>query len=139
MILEADITEMAAQIVERYPVLSEINSAADHEQALAIMEDLLEHYDANVVLINALSNSIERYENSADEFTDFNNAVEQKDGGIATLSLLIQQHGLTISDFEHEIGKKSMVSQVVNGKRNLTKEHIAKLAKRFQISPALFF
>jgi HTH-type transcriptional regulator/antitoxin HigA len=139
MILEADITEMAAQIVQRYPVLREINSAAEHEQALAIMEDLLEHYDANVVLINALSTSIERYEDSADEFIDFNRTVEHKDGGIATLRLLMQQYGLSISDFENEIGKKSMVSQVLNGKRNLTKEHITKLANRFKISPALFF
>ncbi|WP_275540777.1 hypothetical protein [Aliidiomarina iranensis] len=32
-----------------------------------------------------------------------------------------------------------MVSQVLAGKRNLTKEHIIKLANRFQISPSSFF
>jgi len=28
---------------------------------------------------------------------------------------------------------------ILNGKRNLTKDHIAKLSARFNVSPALFF
>ncbi|EHF5014944.1 helix-turn-helix domain-containing protein, partial [Enterobacter hormaechei] len=45
---------------------------------------------------------------------------------------------LTISDFKDEIGSKSMVSRVLNGQRQLTLNHIKKLAARFGVSPALF-
>jgi integrase len=39
-----------------------------------------------------------------------------------------------------EIGSKSLVSKILNGRgRNLTRDHIAALSKRFSVSPALFF
>jgi antitoxin component HigA of HigAB toxin-antitoxin module len=31
------------------------------------------------------------------------------------------------------------ISEVLNGKRELTKEHIRRLSERFKVSPALFF
>lgn len=139
MIVEPDITSMAAQILERYPVLREINSSTEHTQALELMENLIEHYDANVVLIEALANSIERYEEGAEEFASFNKEISGADSGVMMLRVLMDQYGLKTADFEHEIGKKSMVSQVLSGKRNLTKEHIIKLANRFKISPSSFF
>ena len=58
---------------------------------------------------------------------------------IAVLLLLMDQHNLTGTDFP-EIGDKSLVSRILNGKgRNLTKTHITKLSERFSINPALFF
>jgi HTH-type transcriptional regulator/antitoxin HigA len=33
----------------------------------------------------------------------------------------------------------SVISEVLKGKRELSKTHIAKLSKRFHVSPALFF
>ena len=38
-----------------------------------------------------------------------------------------------------KIGNKTLISKILNGRRSLTKEHIAKLSERFAISPALFF
>ena len=51
----------------------------------------------------------------------------------------MNQHNLTLSDFKTEIGSKSLVSMILNGKRNLTKDHIAKLSSKFNLDPALFF
>ncbi|WP_259397467.1 hypothetical protein [Shewanella sp. SG41-4] len=44
-----------------------------------------------------------------------------------------------MTDFENDIGKKSMVSQALAGKKNLTREHIMNLAHRFDVSPVVFF
>lgn len=44
--------------------------------------------------------------------------------GIAVLRTLMDQYKLTISDFQDEIGSKSMASRVLNGQRQLTLNHI---------------
>lgn len=54
------------------------------------------------------------------------------------LEFLMQEHGLTQSDFP-EIGSQSLVSKILKGERKLTAEHIARLASRFHISPAIFY
>ncbi len=64
---------------------------------------------------------------------------EELDSGVAMLRVLMDQHNLKTHDFEEEIGGKSLVSQILNGKKNLTKNHITALSNRFHISPSLFF
>jgi len=132
-------TKLAHHINQQLPILSEIGSEVEHEQALELMEQLLEDYDNNLLLIEALSSSISRYEDNAPEFVEFNNQQAHMDPAVTTLKVLMEQYKLNTTDFENEIGKKSMVSQVLNGKKDLTKKHITKLSKRFGISPALFF
>jgi HTH-type transcriptional regulator / antitoxin HigA len=36
-------------------------------------------------------------------------------------------------------GTASVVSEVLSGKRELSKEHIRRLSRRFHVSPELFF
>ena len=50
----------------------------------------------------------------------------------------MEQHGLGIANVP-EIGSNTLVSKVLNGKRNLTRNHIEALSERFGVSPALFF
>ena len=52
---------------------------------------------------------------------------------------LMEAHGLRQKDLADVFGTESIVSDVLNGKRNLTKEHIRKLSGRFNVSPAVFF
>lgn len=139
MLAVAEVTELVSELNVRAPILREISSDKDHEQALALMEELIEDYDTNLVAIEALSNSIARYEEEAVSFTEFNNRTDSGDPAVATLKVLMDQHGLNTTDFKNEIGGKSMVSQVLNGGKRLTRDHIERLAKRFGISPALFF
>lgn len=54
------------------------------------------------------------------------------------LRLLIDQHSLTQSDFQQEIGGKSLVSQILCGKHSLALGHIRALSKRFGIPTAMF-
>lgn len=55
------------------------------------------------------------------------------------LAELIAAHGLKQKDLADIFGAESTVSAVLNGKRDLTRDHIEKLSKRFNVSPAVFF
>ena len=50
----------------------------------------------------------------------------------------IQQLGFSQSDFENEIGNKSLVSRILSGERSLTLDHMRALANRFQIPVSMF-
>jgi HTH-type transcriptional regulator / antitoxin HigA len=55
------------------------------------------------------------------------------------LAFLMQQHDLSQYDLAKELGGQPVVSQVLRGKRKLTREHIERLSKRFGITPATFY
>jgi len=133
------ITELGQQLQSEFPFFAGINTPEENEAALKVMNELTEDYDNNLLLIDILWAKIESYEETAPEFAEFNKRIEALDGGASMLRLLMDQHGLKTTSFANEIGGKSTVSMICNEKRKLTAEHIEKLAKRFEISPALFF
>jgi HTH-type transcriptional regulator / antitoxin HigA len=55
------------------------------------------------------------------------------------LNQLIEANGLKQKDLVDVFGTPSIVSEVLNGKRGLTIEHIKKLSRRFHVSPEIFF
>jgi HTH-type transcriptional regulator / antitoxin HigA len=57
--------------------------------------------------------------------------------GVDVLHFLMDEHGLTQSDLP-EIGSQGVVSDILRGKRELNIRQIRALAKRFQVSPAVF-
>jgi HTH-type transcriptional regulator / antitoxin HigA len=42
-------------------------------------------------------------------------------------------------DLAKELGGQPVVSQILRGKRRLTREHIERLSKRFGVTPATFY
>ncbi len=58
---------------------------------------------------------------------------------MTVLRMLMDSHGLMQKDLVPEFGVESTVSLVLSGKRKMNRDHIAALAKRFNISPAVFF
>lgn len=121
------------------PFLTRIESEQDYEKALAMMDELIDNYDANRTLIDILSATIEAWENTSAEFSGFNTAVSKLDG-IDVLKTLMEQHGLGVNDLP-ELGSKSTVSKLLNrseGKK-LNRNHIETLSCRFGMSPAVFF
>ena len=119
--------------------ISRIHNEAEYEQALALMDELVEDYDKYLPLIEALSASIEKWEDQAAYFSQFNRRIAALDDGAVILRTLMDQHQLKADDLKDEIGGKSLVSMILNGSRNLTREHIQALSGRFKISPAVFF
>lgn len=60
-------------------------------------------------------------------------------GPLDIIRHLLEQHQLRQKDLVDVFGTESIVSDVLNGKRDLQKEHIARLSARFHVSPAVFF
>jgi len=52
---------------------------------------------------------------------------------------LMEAHGLRQKDLVDIFSTESIASEVLNGKRELTREHIKRLSARFGVSPAVFF
>lgn len=55
------------------------------------------------------------------------------------LGFLMEQNGLTQADLAKELGGQPAVSYILNGKRKLTREQIARLSRRFHVSEATFY
>ncbi len=60
-------------------------------------------------------------------------------GPLDIIRHLMDAHDLRQKDLLGVFGTESIVSDVLNGKRELTKEHIRRLSHRFHVSPAVFF
>jgi HTH-type transcriptional regulator/antitoxin HigA len=121
-----------------------IKTKEQYEEALSIVENLFEKAtddsdDPLHDLIEILSRGIEKYESHQEALASFTREASNLSQEILVLRVLMDQHNLTISDLKEEVGSKSLVSMILNGKRNLTKDHINKLARRFNINPGLFF
>ena len=58
---------------------------------------------------------------------------------VEVVRFLMEQHNLLQKDLVDVFGTRSIVSEVLSGKRELNKEHIARLSARFHVSPEVFF
>lgn len=58
---------------------------------------------------------------------------------VDVVRFLMEQHNLLQKDLADVFGTRSIVSEVLSGKRELNKEHIARLSARFHVSPEIFF
>ena len=54
-------------------------------------------------------------------------------------SFLMEQKDMSQYDIASEVGGQPVVSDILNGRRKLTRDHIERLSKRFGVSPATFF
>lgn len=55
------------------------------------------------------------------------------------LRFLLDQHGLSQRDLAEDLGSETTVSLVLSGRRQLTRDHIARLSRRFYVEPGVFF
>ena len=80
-------------------------------------------------LLDTLSTLIEAYEEEYYPIPD--------SSGADVLRYLMEEHGLNQSSLP-EIGSQGVVSEILNGKRELNVRQIRKLAERFKVSTAVF-
>lgn len=118
----------------KYPAPAVIESDDQNEQYLAKLIELkkrgrLSAEDREYTRLLAIL--IEKYESDRFRIPD---AAPQE-----ILAELIEQNGLRQRDLVPILGPESVVSEIVNGKRPLSKTHIEKLSQRFHVSPAVFF
>jgi HTH-type transcriptional regulator/antitoxin HigA len=58
---------------------------------------------------------------------------------VQTLQFLMAEHGLKQKDLVSIFGARSTVSEIMSGKRELTRGQISRLSQFFQVSPEIFF
>ncbi len=115
------------------PLLT-IRNEREYNAAVKRMNELLDEIGTDEKhplygLLDTLGTLIHSYEEEHFPFPDST--------GVDVLRLLMDEHGLTQSDLP-EIGSQGVVSEVLNGKRELNVRQIRSLANKFRISPAAF-
>ncbi len=80
-------------------------------------------------LMETLGTLIEAYESQAVPLPEQDT--------VSVLHYLIKEHGLKQKDLK-ELGSQGVVSEILNGKRQLNTRQIQALSKRFNVSPAVF-
>ena len=58
--------------------------------------------------------------------------------GVAVLRTIMDQYGLNAADLATELGSTSNVSNILNGRRALTVQHIKALSTRFNVPAEMF-
>jgi HTH-type transcriptional regulator/antitoxin HigA len=81
--------------------------------------------------IELLTLLIERYESQRYPVPDAD--------PVEVVRFLLERNGLTQRDIAAELGSEGTVSLVLAGKRRLNRDHIARLSRRFHVSPSVFF
>ncbi len=82
-------------------------------------------------LVALLTVLIEEYEAKHDRVPDAE--------PVSIIRHLMEAHNLRQKDLLDVFGTESIASEVLRGKRELTKQHIRRLSKKFHVSPAVFF
>jgi HTH-type transcriptional regulator/antitoxin HigA len=113
-----------------------ITTEEEYERALAIVESLMEKGERKMTpeedaLLDLLTNLIRDYEETA-------YPLRQKSEPHAMVAFLLEQRGLTPKDLWPAIGSKSRVSEILAGKRSISKEQAKKLAEFFCVRADLF-
>ena len=129
--MDAPVLKKSWPAVEDY--LS-IHSKRDHELAVKLLNQLLDEVGEDEKhplygFLAVLGIVIEHYE---EEHYDFEGA-----SGVEALKYLMQEHDLHQDDLP-EIGSQGVVSEILNGKRQLNVQQIQKLSERFKVSPEVF-
>ena len=111
-----------------------ITSERQHEEYLSVLDKLAskekptreeEKYAAVLMTL------IEAYEEEHHSIPDAS--------PLELLRTLMDANDLRQKDLVPIFGSESIVSEILHKKRDLNKAHIAKLSKRFGVSPAVFF
>jgi len=111
-----------------------ISSERQHEHYLAVLDRLTSkaHRSQNEEkYAELLVTLIEAYE---EEHFDIADAAP-----VDVLRSLMEANHLRQKDLAPVFGSESIVSEVLNGKRELNRTQIEKLSRRFGVSPAVFF
>lgn len=124
-------------LVREFPLVP-IKGEAQYDAAVALLtalairdEDKLDAGEA--AYLDALTQFVADYEEQ-------HHRIEA--GGMKpldALKYLMRENGMKPIDLGKLLGNRSLASQVLNGKRGLSKTHIAILSERFRVDPGLFF
>jgi len=116
------------------PLVARPENEAEFERLVSHLDALLDRVgdDENhplMRLVDIVSDAVSAYEAE--------HVAEPMGKGIDALRYLMEAHGLCQIDLP-EIGSQGVVSEIVNGQRELNLRQIKALAARFKVSPETF-
>lgn len=130
---------MSAAEISYGALLSETKPAVIHgEEDNDHFIQMLEHLVSQDSLTPAQEKLVELLAVLIKEFESRHYRLETS-GPLDIIRHLMDAGGLRQKDLVDVFGTESIVSDVLNGKRDLTKDHIKRLSTRFGVSPAAFF
>ena len=89
-------------------------------------------------VVRLVNIAIEKYEAGLSEVQLFDQKAGALITGLPALIILMNAHKIKNVDLVDMLGSTSLVSQIVNGKRNLTIPQIKTLAKFFNVPASVF-
>ena len=115
------------------PILT-IRNEREYDLAVKRLNDLLDEVGTNARhplygLVDTLGTLIHAYEEKHHPMP--------KVSGVEMLRFFMEEHDLAQSDMP-EVGSQGVVSEVLNGNRELNVRQVRALAKKFHVSPAVF-
>jgi len=115
------------------PLLT-IRNEREYNAAVKRLNELLDEIGDNekhplYSLLDTLGTLIHAYEEEHYQIPDVT--------GVDVLRFLMEEHKLTQSELP-EVGTQGVVSEILNGKRELNVRQVRALAKRFKVSSAVF-
>jgi HTH-type transcriptional regulator/antitoxin HigA len=133
--LDLALVETAWQGLSKLVPLGQITSEKDYKRRVRVMDELLDRIGANethrlMPLLDLVTKDVEHYENKNHTLPDAPPA--------AVLDYLMEEHNLKQTNLAEDLGGQSIVSAILNGKRELNTRQIKALATRFNVSPAVF-
>jgi HTH-type transcriptional regulator / antitoxin HigA len=135
---------MIATAIEKRDLISEIGGApkvitsdAQHDRYVSALLEL-ERRERRGRLNVAGRNLAELLTVLVDKYEEEHHQIHSA-SPIEVLRELMEANGLRQKDLIPEFGTESIVSEVLNGRRELNKDHIQRLSRRFRVSPAVFF
>ena len=123
-------------LIDAFP-LRPLQSDRDYDAAVEILDNLSVRREGSLDrgeqdYLDTLTMLVESYDR--DHFD-----IDSKHcDPLTMLKYLIAESGMTQADLGRLLGNRALASVVLNGRRQLSKSHIRKLANQFKVSPALF-
>ncbi|OGS96334.1 MAG: hypothetical protein A3K04_12590 [Gallionellales bacterium RBG_16_56_9] len=127
--------QTAWQGLNKLVPLGQITSERDYKRRVRVMDELLDRIGANeshrlMPLLDLVTKEVESYEATNHAMPDASPA--------AVLTYLMAEHNLKQTDLTEDLGGQSIVSAILNGKRELNIRQVKALATRFNVSPSVF-
>ena len=131
-IMDKATEEQYLALVRAFPLVS-IHNDEHLREAMEVIDRLLEspaRSPAEAEYLLALTDLVETYENA--------HVVIPAVTGVDALRYLMEENDLTQADLAPLFGTRSIISEVLAGKRHLALSHITRLAERFGLPTDVF-
>jgi HTH-type transcriptional regulator / antitoxin HigA len=124
-------------LIRQFP-LRKLRGDADHSDAVRMLGRLIGRKEPRLSVgereyAEALGMFVQEYDERVHPFP------RKKSTPLQALKYLMEQNDMNSNSLGKILGNKTAASFVLNGKRELSKAHIRKLADRFKVDAGLFF